>query len=194
MLHLPNGGVQLFSPLIWKFNYSFDLPSLQPKLDNLFSMVGVNSELEADGGISTVAVDRQYQPHTWGELRDFHNWLGDRIAEIKREHNFTLPYSEVSQSWCNKHIRGSKTIEHTHSYTTFVAACYVKCPPMSGNIEFKDPLEYAKSAWPIIPELSLYKEVPVSTNDVVIFPGWLKHRVQPSQTDEERIVMTFNIR
>jgi hypothetical protein len=50
------------------------------------------------------------------------------------------------------------------------------------------------SSWPVIPEMSLYKEIQVKTNDVVIFPGWLKHRVQPSQTDEERIVMTFNIK
>lgn len=157
-------------------------------------MVGTNSELEADGGISTVAVDRYFQPHTWDELRDFHSWLGDRIAEIRRENNFVMTHSEVTQSWCNKHFRGGKTLEHTHSYTTFVAACYIKCPNGSGNIEFKDPLEYHKSGWPIIPELSLYREVPVQTNDVVIFPGWLKHRVQPSQSDEERVVMTFNIK
>jgi len=36
--------------------------------------------------------------------------------------------------------------------------------------------------------------LPVETNDVLIFPGWLKHRVQPNNTNEERIVMTFNIK
>jgi hypothetical protein len=41
---------------------------------------------------------------------------------------------------------------------------------------------------------SEYREIEVNTNDVLIFPGWLKHRVQPSRTDEERIVMTFNIK
>jgi uncharacterized protein (TIGR02466 family) len=128
------------------------------------------------------------------ELEHFQIWLGGKIAEIRTAHNFVLNYSEVTQSWCNKHTRGGYTAEHSHNFSTFIAACYIKCPPDSGNIEFKDPLEYHKSSWPVIPELCSYQEIPVTTNDVIIFPGWLKHRVQPSRTDEERIVMTFNIK
>jgi uncharacterized protein (TIGR02466 family) len=191
---LLNGGIHPFTPYIWKYSYEFNLPSFEDKLNALFDMVDRNSELESDGGISTVAVDQNLQPHTWPEMRNFQLWLGDRIEQIRRDNNFFLPYSEVTQSWCNRHFKGGKTLEHNHNFSTFVAACYIKCPPNSGNIEFKDPLEYHKTSWPIIPELSLYKEIPVTTNDVIIFPGWLRHRVQPSQTDQERVVLTFNIK
>jgi len=189
-----NGGVHLFPPLIWKFQYEFDLQTLTPKLDHLFSLVEKNSVLEVGDAISTVSVDQNLQPHGWNELEHFQIWLGGKIAEIRRAYDFVIGHSEVTQSWCNRHRRGGQTSEHTHSFGTFVASCYIKAPSMSGNIEFKDPLEYHKSSFPIIPELSLYRQVEVSTNDVLIFPGWLKHRVQPSQTDEERIVMTFNIK
>jgi len=67
-------------------------------------------------------------------------------------------------------------------------------PAGSGNIEFLDPLEYHKSNFPVVPEVSFYKEVQVATNNVLIFPGWIKHRVQPNNTDQERVVITFNIK
>lgn len=194
MLQLSNGGIHLFPPLIWKFNFDFNLIELTPKLDQLFSLVEKNSELEKDDAVSTVSVDQSLQPHGWQELSKFQNWLGAQIAEIRRANNFVIGHSEVTQSWCNRHCRGGYTEEHTHNFGTFVASCYLKCPTNSGNIEFKDPLEYHKNSYPIIPELALYREIEVNTNDVLIFPGWLKHRVQPSRTDEERIVMTFNIK
>lgn len=194
MLPQSNSAVHLFSPIVWKFNYQFDLPSIKGKIDNLFSLVEQNSEIESGDALSTVSVDQALQPHTWNELAHFQNWLGGKIAEIRKEYDFVIGYSEVTQSWCNRHGRGGNTLEHTHSFGTFVASCYLNCPPNSGNIEFKDPLEYHKHSWPVIPELSFYKEVPVATNDVMIFPGWLKHRVQPNQTDSERLVMTFNIK
>lgn len=194
MLQLNDGSVHLFPPLIWKFNYDFPLADISGKIDHLFSLVEHNSKVEKGDAISTVSVDQNLQPHTWLELEKFQMWLGAKIADIRRAHQFVIGYSEVTQSWCNKHGRGGETLEHTHTFGTFVASCYLKCPPNSGNIEFKDPLEYHMSSWPVIPEVSLYREIQVKTNDVIIFPGWLKHRVQASQSDEERLVMTFNIK
>ena len=190
----PDGGLYTFPPLIWKYNYTFDLDELQPKLEELFAKVEINSALEKGDAISTVSIDNTYQPHTWLELEKFQMWLGTKVAEIRNCYKFVHNYSEVINSWCNRHRRGGYTDEHIHNFGTFVASCYIKAPPNSGNIEFKDPLEYHKSTFPIIPETTLYSQVEVTTNDVLIFPGWLKHRVQPSLTDEERIVITFNIK
>lgn len=194
MLQLNNNGLILFPPYIWKFNFNFDCATLEPKINHLFSLVQENSKLEYGDALSTVTLDPEMQPHTWEELASFQQWLGAKIADIRREHAFNYTYSEVTKSWFNKHSKGGVTIEHSHNYATFVVAAYIKLPPGSGFIEFKDPLEYHKAGWPIYPEESLYKEVPAVTNDVLIFPGWVKHRVQPNTTDQERIVMTFNIK
>lgn len=191
---LNNGGIYCFPPLIWKFTYEFNLSEFSDKIDYLFSKVEKNAYLEKGNAISTVSVDQREQPHTWMEMEKFQIWLGGKIAEIRTANNFVINHSEVTQSWCNRHGRGGETLEHTHSFGTFVASCYIKCPPNSGNIVFRDPLEYHKHGWPVIPETTFFQELPVQTNDVVIFPGWLKHHVQPSRTDEERLVMTFNIK
>lgn len=194
MLQLPNGGLQLFPPLVWKFTYDFDLEVLYPKISDILNRVKINSNLEKGNAISTVSLDAKYQPHTWIELTDFQCWLGEKINNIRKEYDFIENHSEVNQSWINRHLYSGETLEHSHSHSTFVASCYLKCPPGSGNIEFKDPLEYHKHNFPVIPELSFYKEVPCETNSVVIFPGWLRHKTQPNLTDQERIVMTLNIK
>jgi uncharacterized protein (TIGR02466 family) len=194
VLATDQGPLHVFPPLVWKYQYDFDWNVLKPKIDQLFELVDKNSQLEYGNALSTVSLPQTIQPHGWSELRDFQHWLGEKIDQIRIENKFTVNHSSVSQSWANKHGPNGVTLEHSHSYTTLVAACYLQCPPNSGNIEFKDPLEYHKSSWPIIPEESLYFEVPVQTNNVLIFPGWIKHRVQPNLSNQDRYVLTFNIK
>jgi uncharacterized protein (TIGR02466 family) len=194
LLQLNDGGIFLFPPLVWKYRYDFDLKSLEPKIEHLFSLVETNSKLEYGEAVSTVSVDRHLQPHGWEELADFQNWLGLKLEHLKDTYRFKYRHSEVTQSWCNKHLSQGLTSEHNHNYSTFVVSCYLKCPSGSGNIEFKDPLEYHMNTFPMEPDETLYREIPVETNDVLIFPGWMRHRVQPNNTDQERLVMTFNIK
>ncbi|CAB4125867.1 Conserved hypothetical protein CHP02466 [uncultured Caudovirales phage] len=195
VIQLNNGGLFLFPPDIWKFKYDFNFSELKPKIDHLFSVVERNSDLEAGDALSTVALDECHHPHTWGELAHFQNWLGEKIAIIRKENAFNYTRSEVIRSWFNRHRYGGETIEHNHNQTTFVVSCYIQLPPDSGFIEFKDPLEYHKTLYPIIPEESSYRAVPCETNDVLIFPGYIRHRVQKNNNpNDERIVLTFNIR
>lgn len=188
-----SGGIRLFPPYIYKYTYQFDLETLRPRIDDAFDNVEKNSSLEKGAALSTVTNDEIYQPHTWTELGDFQTWLGDKLTIIKTEHDFYERQSTVMHSWMNRHYKGGYTETHMHNFTTWVASCYVLCPPNSGNIEFLDPLEYHKTTFPIVAEKN-YKELSVQTGDVLVFPGWLKHRVQPNNTDKERIVLTINIK
>ena len=70
-------------------------------------------------------------------------------------------------------------------------------PERGQNIEFRNPLH---SSWTYMPrshtEFSrqdFYQEVQCNTNDVLIFPAWLSHRVQANKTKENRVVMSMNI-
>lgn len=188
------GPIHLFSPTIWKYQYNFDWLQLEPKVDNLFRQVKKNSDLEKGAAWSTVACKPYLQPHTWIELQNFMQWLDTIIPSIAKSLGFQDLEQRVSQSWINKHYMGGETIEHSHNNTYFVVSCYLKCPINSGNIVFKDPLEYHKSHWPVYPEEHMCIEIPVTTNDVVIFPGYLKHYTMPSASNDTRYVMTLNIK
>lgn len=58
---------------------------------------------------------------------------------------------------------------------------------------FRDPLEYHKINWPIDGEEHLFRKVETVQNDVLIFPGWLKHKTEINKSNDDRIVLTYNV-
>lgn len=192
-------AITLWSPYIWKFNYKFDYDQIEPIISNLLTHWSVSSEssvVEDGDALSTAPVgvyDNKLQPHNLEILHDYHLWLSDKISFVWDKFNFISPKSHISKSWFNIHRAGGKTIEHHHNRTDLVVSAYIKFPHNSGNIEFRDPLEYHKIGSQYNIEKNLWKGVEVQENDVLIFPGWLNHRAQPNITNDERIVMTYNI-
>jgi hypothetical protein len=191
-------SVSLWTPYIWKFEYEFDhdlMASAVEEVSSHWSVTNDSSVVEIGDSYSTARVgvyDADLQPHKLKYLEPFNAWLEPVINNIWSECKFFQINSEVSKSWFNVHKKTGQTIEHTHNKTDLVVSAYVRCEEGSGNIEFRDPLEYHKinSAWH---ESQLWKELKVKTNDVLVFHGWLNHRTQPNMTDTERIVMTYNI-
>jgi uncharacterized protein (TIGR02466 family) len=104
----------------------------------------------------------------------------------------------ISNIWANINDRGSFNVPHLHAFSCFSGVYYVKGNEKSGSLKFKNPnlpLEYAihnndietpngfnSGSWKIIPE----------PGKLVIFPSWLLHYVEPSQSDEDRISISFN--
>ena len=180
-----------FPNLIHKFNYNFDTDTLVNKVrESHYSAPESLSMLEQGDAYSSVG---QLQPHTWPETKDFQEWLEPVVDQVWDEYHFRKIKKYIGGSWYNVHLREGETLEHPHAHVDIVASCYVKAPAGTGNILFRDPLEYHRTNTPITPEREIWHEVPVTTGDVLLFPGWLKHKTQPNATDEERIVFTFNI-
>ena len=78
--------------------------------------------------------------------------------------------------WFNVNGFGAYHNWHSHGGVNIVGVFYISTPQNSGNIEFKD----GSSIEPY-PGLLL------------IFPARVEHRVQPSQSTQERVSMAFNI-
>jgi len=192
--------IHLWPPLIWKFKYEFDLDKLNPLIESLRTHWSVSPEsslLETGDAISTARVgvyDNELEPHNSPLLNDYHKWLVSRIGYIWEMNQLLSSNSIITKSWINVHRRTGKTVEHVHNGSDMVVSAYLKCPEGSGNIEFRDPLEYHKLGLPFNPEKQLWRELEVTTNDVLIFPPWINHRTQENSTDEERIVLTYNIK
>lgn len=193
---LPNGTfVDPFPQLICKYHYEFDVETLYPKILKTFEeYTGNVSALEIGSSISTIDTRKSARPHQWPELQPFVNWLEGVVNEQYEYHKYVYVERRIGESWFNIHKRTGQTLEHHHNGIGLVATCYLQLPKDSGFIEFRDPLEYHKANSPIIPELELWKSVECKTNDILIFPGWLKHRTQPSTSDQDRIVLTINLR
>ncbi len=183
--------VSIVPNLVWKYNYSpgFDVQAFK----DYQSTEAQLHQTEADGGKSTAG--HSNPPHEWECNRDFMIWLRPKIEIALAE--WDIKYTDIiaTGSWTNLHKRDAHTLPHDHGSANVVVSAYVQVPPQSGNIEFEQLLRTNWSGYSRIPTNTIHdywKEVSVQTNDVVIFPGWLTHKTQASNSDEDRITFTIN--
>ena len=86
---------------------------------------------------------------------------------------------------------------HIHSNSYISAAYYVKAPEKCGDIVFYDPRQSRLVRKPKISKLNNLngEEVNIKPTDglLVLFPSYLYHSVNENLSNEERIVISFNV-
>lgn len=184
--------VGLWPQILFKDHWDGDTSLILERCRQSAKLVNVNTTLEKGNALSTVST--LDDPHNWEECKPFVDWIMQRVDLLWHAWNFRNCKRWVTKSWTNVHKDSGMTMEHSHGDLAIVITWYISLPPKSGFIEFRNPLEYHWAGYPVENgDKGLWTTAPCKTNDVLIFPGWLKHRVQPSQTDEERWVITMNI-
>jgi len=183
----------LFESVIWKGHYDGDLSEFKDHALRLLSTSKkLNAGLERDGGLSSSS-DKN-APHNWRECDSFIEWLIKPSAAIWDHWHLSKHRArKIGSSWVNIHPKGAWTAEHQHGSASMVVVLYINQPEGGGNLEILDPMLYNWSSVPGRLTGRVWREVPVQTGDVVIFPGWVMHRTQKNTSDEDRIVASFNI-
>jgi|SRR6056300_869767 len=109
-----------------------------------------------------------------------------------------LPVKQMmfEQMWGQISGKGDWNSLHTHSCKyDMTAVYYLKAPVDGPRISFRDPRpsaigstwfnqNYDKGEWRIIKP---------NECDLYLFPSYLEHQVEPSQSDEERIMISMDI-
>lgn len=192
-------NVDPWSPIIFKENIpmqNWDL--IKGKVDAIFNHPSFsNSNLEKDGGKTSVVYGRKTKdlPHVWEELDYFKPAAMDAINEAVDKWELDKVTYMPSESWVNIHTKGSWTEEHTHRGAQFVGVYYLHVPENSGRLLVRDPMEYAWGALASDEPRGIndiWYPVDVKTGDFVLFPSWLKHKTEESNTDEPRYIMSIN--
>lgn len=188
----------LFSLPVYHTNVEdseIDFESIKEVLAKEFDSVNVNVQLEKNGGISTYSTNNKlHNLKEFQQLNDLvlhHVKLYWKILDI----NSGL-YPEIDECWSNRHLEGSYTDVHSHAMHPIVVSFYLEAPEDSGNIVFINPMEYAITHTPYnLPvQNKIETSVYVRSKDMVLFPGWLRHKTETSKTNKQRIVITYNIR
>ena len=186
-----------FEPLIIKVHYDgFDFKKLESICYDLIKTTNIKTHTEI-GDAASSAPNKSKAPHILSEFKDFYKWLDD-IAQhiILNEWGMYKGHTyKVSNSWVNLHGEGGVTEKHHHGPTTLTSAAYLNMPENGGFIEFRDPLEYHKGFYikQYDDELYGWKSIPAVSGDVLLFPGYLRHRTQPNKNpNEKRWVLTSN--
>jgi len=110
-----------------------------------------------------------------------------------------LPLKSIKNSfWVNINYKNQHNILHSHDPfcdNALSGVFYVQTPKDCGNIRLYDPRYTLTSA----PDLKYYNNASPchiftpEPNLLLIFPSWLQHLVEPNNSDEQRISISFNI-
>ncbi len=127
---------------------------------------------------------------------DVFDELNNRIIDvvngiiIKDDYKHLDKIEELSSMWFIINKKNDYNSTHMHPGSWFSGAYYIKVPENDSKyLVFEDPLQI-RNYNQDTPN-SFMKEV--MEGMLLIFPGWFNHAVPKNNTDEERIVISFNI-
>ena len=121
----------------------------------------------------------------------------DQVTNQSRynEYNSKLYFNKHLLSGISSFITINQSHNHPGSYLS--AAYYVKAPENCGKFMVENPNSVKKHFFPQIAnktELNMpVASIDVSEGDLLIFPGYLPHKVGKNESDEDRIVISFNV-
>lgn len=150
--------------------------------------------------------DGQYFFRTYNDVWN----LRDRVPGLQKLHDAFLQNSAIyANNYYNMEYKPEyfETIEgwivskesddlriHNHRLTQIAGVYYTRVTEDTGDIEFFDPrgtlgfvsLDSAKS-------YNIHRHRP-EVGQMILFPGWLLHRVRPNKSDVVRVSLATNIR
>jgi uncharacterized protein (TIGR02466 family) len=183
--------VNAFPGLIYKTHFDGELEGIASIALDLCKNQGKSYVLET-GGKSTYNVINNaiLRP----ECFELHEFVINSHYEVWNHWKLVNRPRFVHSSWFNWHPPGASTEEHEHSGVHLVCVVYLKNPAGGGNIQFKDPMQQIWASYPREDQLAFdWSTVEVKTGDVLFFPGFLRHRTEPNNSTEDRLVLTTNV-
>jgi len=106
------------------------------------------------------------------------------------------PY--LGNMWANVNPKGGMNRTHIHPNSLWSGVYYVRTPKNCGHLKVEDPRSVALMSRPRMkpekPPARLWREThfePIAGR-LIMFPSWLTHCVDPNESDELRISISFN--
>jgi len=168
----------------------------------------LNQELERDimawankaKGITRTNVKGWHSTTNMAELPEYKK-LVDMLYACQRtiydqEHYESEPY--LGNMWANINPPGAMNRAHQHPNSLWSGVYYVKAPKNSGHLKIDDPRSSAAMSRPRQKEgekpARLCRETqyePINGR-CIMFPSWLMHCVDPNESNDIRISVSFN--
>ena len=168
----------------------------------------LNQELERDiiawskqdKGIVRTNVQGWHSTTNMHELPQFKK-LVDMLYECQRtvyqqEHYESEPF--LGYMWANINPPGGMNRAHQHPNSLWSGVYYIKAPKNSGHLKIDDPRASAALSRPrqksnnLPPRLYRETHYEPIAGRCIMFPSWLMHCVDPNQSNDIRISVSFN--
>ena len=129
----------------------------------------------------------------------FFNAIQGFVVDVFKNYGWLYDTNKVvcSSMWSIINKKNSFNIEHTHPNNYLSAAYYVKAPDNCGRFSITNPHMISRDKIPKRTDRTEFNrnaaQIEVKEGDLLIFPSYLPHSVEQNKSDEDRIVISFNI-
>ena len=174
-------------PWIFKSTYKVNYEEIEDKLLSYINTVntygGVSGVCNMDG------TPKYDEPHKW---KEFEYFVQEKLAESVKEiwEKWDLSQSYMPNILCSHISQGNNLRTHYHQNTTIVCILYLYVPKDSGRLLIQDPMDIYNHSRPLDDTDTRWTHIDVKTNDVLFFPGCVKHRNEPGSS---KYAVSFNI-
>ena len=133
------------------------------------------------------------------EPKNFIKFILPAIEQVISDMNWEKQKQSVNinNMWAIINTGGAANLRHQHGNSTISGAYYVRAPKNSGDIVFYDPRPAPVYTYPkaLNPNLLNAQVNGISPKEgaLVLYPSYLDHSVNENLSNEERIVISFNI-
>ena len=133
------------------------------------------------------------------EPKNFIKFILPAIEQVITDMNWEKQKQSINinNMWAIINTGGSANLRHQHGNSTISGAYYVRAPKNSGDIVFYDPRPAPIYTYPkaLNPNLLNAQVNGINPKEgaLVLFPSYLDHSVNENLSNEERIVISFNI-
>ena len=174
-----------FATPIWMFSIE---DNFQAEIDTCYAYEAkfASNKLSNVGGYQSqnVALEEHFLPLT-NKLTPVLRAVADDIGMV----------FNINNAWLNINRKNNFNSPHLHPNSAFSGVVYLKTNAASGKIIFFNPT--MSEAFPINNQIehfwgSYFFEPKVG--DVLVFPSYLRHYVEPNFSDEDRISIAFNMK
>ncbi len=132
-------------------------------------------------------------------LKNFISEISKNIGSAIKDMNWDLDTQivKITSMWSIINNKGAFNEKHHHGNSALSAAYYVKAEQNAGNIVFYDPRQANVFHHPTSKDVNTVnaqvQSVTPKAGTLVLFPSYLEHKVNANLSNEERIVISFNV-
>ena len=177
--------------------YIFDHndPSLNIQLEK-----DILNWMNKDRGLSKTNIKGWHSPTDMNRRPEYQRLVkGLFEAQFKiyeEEHLDSEPY--LGGMWANVNPPGGMNRAHMHPNSLWSGVYYVKAPKNCGHLKIDDPRTTAAMSRPVMKDDNfpsrLNREISYEpkAGRCIMFPSWVTHCVDPNESDDLRISVSFN--
>ena len=170
------------------------------KLDNQMLANEIVIWSKKDKGVTKTNMNgwhSQTNMHTFPQFKPLVDALYEMQNEIYKE-EWLDRQPRLGNMWANINYPGGYNRPHVHPNCLFSGVYYVKSQPGAGQLVVNDPRPGIQTMMPTRvkgqPPKHLWREAHIDPipGRIIMFPAWLWHCVEPNQSNDIRISVSFN--